>query len=109
MICIHGPDLATIVAGFVRILVIHVVGDPNFRKYHRMITHVPKTFVSQELELITQTISNSCLSNLNSKRRAPIFATEDTNHINIVEAIPIMISSAMCSQIGKPTNALSRE
>lgn len=91
MICIHGPDLATVVAGFVRILVIHVVRDPNFREYHRVITHIPKTFVSQELQLITQTVSNSCLSNFDSKGWAPILATEHTNHVNIVEAIPTTI------------------
>jgi len=109
MICVHGPDLATVVAGFVCILVIHVVRDTDFREYHRMITHVPKTFVSQELELVTQAVSNSRLSNFDSKGRAPVLATEDTYHVDIVEAIPVKVSNARCSHFGKPTNASSRE
>lgn len=39
MVGIHCTNLATIIASFVRVFVIHVVGDSDLRKDHGMVSH----------------------------------------------------------------------
>lgn len=58
MVGIHRTDLTSIVPSPVCVLVIHVVGDPDLRKYHRMVSHVTQTLLSEEFQLIAQAISD---------------------------------------------------
>lgn len=109
MVCVHSPDLATVVTGFVCILVVHVVRDTDFGEYQRMISHVPETFVSQELKLISQAVPDSCLSDFYTKNRGKVFSTKDTNHIDIVDSIPIQLATHQVATVCEPTNASSGE
>ena len=109
MVCIHSPDLATVVTGFVCMLVVHVVRDTDFGEYQRMISHVSETFVSQELKLISQAVSDSCLSDFYAKNRGKVFSTKDTNHIDIVNSIPVQLAIHQVARVCEHTNASSRE
>jgi hypothetical protein len=93
MICVHSATLATIIAGLVGVFVVHVIGDPNFREYHWMIAHVTSTFLAKEFELVTQTIANSGLANLDRKGRGEVLAPENANDIYIVESVPAAVST----------------
>ena len=95
MICIHSAGLATIVSSVVCIFVVHVIGNPNLRKYNRMIAHVNSAFIAEELELVTQAVANGCLANFERKGRGEILATENTNNIHIVESVPAGVSTAV--------------
>lgn len=95
MVCVHSTCLATIVASFICVFIIHVVRDSNFGEDERMITHIFQTLIPKELELVTQTVSDSRFSDLNSKRRSEILAAKDAYDINIVEAIPTPVSSTL--------------
>lgn len=90
MVCVHSSHLAAIVARFVCIFVVHVIRDSNLREDHRVVTHIPKTFISQELELIAHAVSNGSFTDFDTKHGRQILATEDTNDIDIVESIPIV-------------------
>lgn len=91
MISIHSTGLATVVACLVGILVIHVIGDSDFCKQQWMVAHVIQTFITEELELISQAVSNCSLSNLDSKGRGPVLAPKNTNHIDIIKTIPKVV------------------
>lgn len=94
VICIHSAGLATIVSSLVRIFVVHVIWNPNLRKYHRMTAHINSAFIAEELELVTQTVANGRLANFERKGRGEVLAPENTNNIHIVESVPTGVSTA---------------
>lgn len=67
MICIHRTGLATVIPSFIRVFIIHVVRDSDLGKDKRMITHVIEAFLSEELELVAQAVSDGGLTNLDCK------------------------------------------
>lgn len=91
MIRIHGPDLATVIPGFICVLIVHVIRYPELGEDYRMIPHVPQAFIPQEFQLIAYTISNRSFANLDSKSRREILATKNTDDINIVQSIPVKV------------------
>lgn len=92
MIRIHGAGLTTVVTSFVCILVVHVIGNSDFCEYQGMATHVIQTFIAEEFQLVTETVSDGCLANLNCKGWGIIFASKYTNDIHIIEAVPATVS-----------------
>lgn len=114
MIRIHGTALATVVTSFVCILVVHVIGDSDFCEYQWMATHVIQTFIAEELQLVTETVSDGCLANLNCKGRGIIFASKYANDIHIVKPVPATVSKTDMFFFGSInrqalTNVLSEE
>lgn len=103
MVRIHCPYLAAVIPCFVRLLVVHVVRDPDLGEYQWMISHISQAFVPKEFELITQAISNCSFTDLDGKGRSEILPTEDAYHINVVEPIPVMVRSGL-KRWGIPTH-----
>lgn len=46
MIGIHRTHLATVIPGLVRMLIVHIVRDPDLGENHWMVPHIPQALVS---------------------------------------------------------------
>lgn len=88
MVGVHSSNLTRIISGLVSILVIHIVWDTNLREHARSHSHVLHALFSNGRQLVAETISDGCLSEFDGKWWREIFPTEDTEHINIPNAIP---------------------
>jgi hypothetical protein len=89
MVGIQGSDLATIVAGLVGVLVVHVVWDADLCKDTRMDAHVLGTFFSNCPELMGEAVSYRILTNLDSESWCEILASQHAEHVDVPHAVPV--------------------
>lgn len=92
MIGVHGTGLAAVIPCLVGILIVHVIRNSNFRIEQRVVAHIVQTFITKELQLIPQTISDRSFANFDGKGRSPIFAPKNTDDVHIIETIPVVVS-----------------
>jgi hypothetical protein len=89
MVGIQGSDLATIVAGLVGVLVVHVVWDADLCKDTRMDAHVLGTFFSNCPELMGEAVSYRILTNLDGESWCEILASQHAEHVDVPHAVPV--------------------
>src|SRR3569833_1528531 len=90
MVGIHRRRLAGVVAGFVRLLIVHIVRNAELGQNARQVADVVASFLSQCCELIPETVSNSRLAELDGKRRVQILSTEYPDHIDVPVSVPLL-------------------
>jgi hypothetical protein len=74
MVGIHCTYLASIIAGFVGVLIIQVIWYANFGINQWVTAHILETLITEKAKLVSDAVSNGGLSYFDGKSRSPVFA-----------------------------------
>ena len=78
MVRVHGKGLACVVAGFVRIFVVHIVRDADLRKDAWMVSHVVEAFFFHGCQLVSEAVPDGGFTDFDGEGGGEVAATEDT-------------------------------
>jgi hypothetical protein len=109
MIRIQSRDLAAVITGLIRMLIVHVVRNPDLSENAGVNPHIIHALVTHCCKLMRKTVSNRVLSNLDGERRRKILASKHAKYIDVPDTVPIVIQQPILYKSTKviPTIFLS--